>query len=285
MASAIDFLRSVQDASGGWGYYQGHYPTTEATAAVILALRDQQDAVDILDVGLHWLRSTQHEDGGWGYTKDDLESGWQTAWSVLVFSKMNFNDDYYHRGVEWLVNVAPLNYRGDDFSNLDDTVTNDSVINSWPWYPGEATWVEPTSLAILALEKEKANLYVSQRLKHAFTYLKERRCPGGGWNVGNPVMFDVALLGRAPETAVALLALLTAFPEPCDQNDIEIMRREMAEENSAISLGWGTLALRKIGLDSSDSLAKLTSTQLDNGSWMNNCYHTALALMAERGYL
>ena len=286
MVSALDFLRKAQDASGGWGYYPGFYPTTEATATVLLALRGQEGAADMLEGGLRWLRSAQNEDGGWGYVEDDDESGWQTAWAVLAFSKMQIDDEYYRRGVEWLVNVKPLGYRGDDFTNLEGNAgTSDSVVNSWPWYPGEATWVEPTSLAILALQKESANPAVATRSQHAFNYLRERRCPGGGWNVGNPVMFDVALVGRAPQTAQAILALLTAFPNPYDQADVEIMRRDMSEDGSPLVMAWGNLALRIMGLDDSDTAAKVAAMQLENGSWSNNCFHTARVLIAERGSL
>lgn len=286
MASAIDFLRMSQDTSGGWGYLPGHSPTTEATAAVLLALRDQAQAARMLECGLGWLRATQNEDGGWGYAEGDEESGWQTAWAVLAISKILISDESYRRGVEWLTKVKPLGHRGDDFSNMESTEdTSAPVVYSWPWYPGEATWVEPTSLAILALEKESANQVVSLRVKHALTYLKQRRCPGGGWNVGNPVMFDVVLPGRAPQTALALLALLTADSNPYEEQDIKILLQDMFEDSSALGLGLGSLALRSLGIDHKEVATRIASLQLENGSWSNNNFFTGIVMMAERGTL
>ena len=284
MTSALDFLRTSQDASGGWGYFPGHYPTTEATAAVLLALRDQTQGSAMVESGLRWLRSTQHADGGWGYVADDEESGWQTAWAVLAFNKTQIYDEYYRRGGEWLINVKPLEYRGDDFSNLSQTKdTSDSIVNSWPWYPGEATWVEPTSLAILALENDKTNQAAAIRSKHGLNYLQQRRCPGGGWNVGNPVMFESALLGHASQTALALLALLTSDSVLYEQRDIETMRRDMFIDGSPLALGWGSLALRMLSLENADAATRIASLQKQNGSWSNNSYHTGVILMAERG--
>jgi hypothetical protein len=286
MTSAVDFLRTSQDASQGWGYLPGHFPSTEATAAVLLALREDPQAAKLVESGVGWLRSTQHADGGWGYMADDEESGWQTAWAVLALGKLRIFDQAYRRGVEWLVNVKPLGFRGDDFSNLDQTQdTNDAIVNSWPWFPGEATWVEPTSLAILALVNEVNNQPAAARVKLGLDYLSQRRCPEGGWNVGNPVMFDSALLGHAPQTSLALMALQSSGNSTYEERDIEALRRDLRLDNSPLALGLGCLALRVWGLDADDLAGKLASLQKENGSWTNNCYHTALALMAERGYL
>lgn len=285
MVSALEFLHLSQDTSGGWGYYSGYYPATEVTAAVLLALRNQQQATQMVEAGLQWLRLSQHDDGGWGYVADDDESGWQTAWALLALSKMSIFDDKYRRGVEWLVNVKALGNR-DDFSKLDELIdTNDPVVYSWPWYPGELGWVEPTSLAMLALENEKGNQFVGKRIERAVSYLKQRRCEGGGWNVGNPVMFDTTLPARAPQTAVAILALLASDPTPYKLEDLEALQRDMFEDGSPLALAWGSLVLRILGLDNRKAAAKLDSTQEENGSWSNNCYHTAIAMIAERGNL
>lgn len=286
MTSAIDFLRASQDGSGGWGYFAGHRPVTEATATVLLALRDKDEEKNMVDGGVRWLLSTQHEDGGWGYVEDDDESGWQTAWAVLALSKLQIGDDHYRRGVEWLVDVKPLGYQADDFSRSDETnQVSDPVVNSWPWYPGEATWVEPTSLAILALDKERGDPVVSKRIKHALAYLEERRCPGGGWNVGNPVMFGSALPGRAPQTAIALIAKSGWESSPHHPQDIETMQQDMIQDGSPLALGWGCLALRVLGMGDDNAASRLSSLQKSNGSWLNNNYFTGVAVMAERGFL
>jgi hypothetical protein len=285
MTSAFDFLRSSQDTSGGWGYFPGHYPTTEATAAVLLAIRDDPGVVDLAQSGLGWLRNTQHEDGGWGYAADDEESGWLTAWAVLAFNRLRIFDQAYRRGVEWLINVKPLGYRGDDFSNLDQpNQANEAILYSWPWYPGEATWVEPTSLAILALTGEVNNQPAVARVRHGLDYLTQRRCPKGGWNVGNPVMFDSALLGHAPQTALALMAL-QAEGIGYEDRDIEALRLDLNKDGGPLAIGLACLAMQVFGINADDLANRLASMQKENGSWSNNCYHTAVALMAERGSL
>ena len=59
----------------------------------------------------------------------------------------------------------------------------------WPWIPGSAAWVGPTSLAILALEKEMAppsfNGGTSGAIDEGRGFLLRRMCTGGGWNHGS----------------------------------------------------------------------------------------------------
>ena len=98
-------------------------------------------------------------------------------------------------------------------------------------------------------------------------------------------MFDTALLGHSPQTAIALMALHTSDSVLSEDRDIETMRNDMMKDGSPLALGLGCLALRILGIDSTDAFDRLTSLQKENGSWSNNCYHTALVLLAERGTL
>ena len=96
-------------------------------------------------------------------------------------------------------------------------------------------------------------------------------------------MFEQALPARAPQTAVALIAMLASGSNPKDENDIAAMRRDMLDDVSPLALAWGSLALKLLGYDHADMITMLSSLQQENGSWTDNNYHTAIALMAERG--
>jgi len=59
----------------------------------------------------------------------------------------------------------------------------------WPWTTGAAGWVGPTSLAILALEREgrrRPSAEISRRIADGRQFLVRRTCREGGWNYGAP---------------------------------------------------------------------------------------------------
>ena len=117
------------------------------------------------------------------------------------------------------------------------------------------------------------------------SYLTDRRCAGGGWNFGNPVMLGAGLPPRAHPTAWALLALARLKPDAIRAEDMTALRAEMARDGGALALGLGLLALRTLGEDDGSSAARLALLQLPDGSWNGNPYHTAVALLAARGSL
>ena len=80
----------------------------------------------------------------------------------------------------------------------------------WPWIPGAAAWVGPTSLAILALEKEIAGVRCRDPAAH------RRRPPlpaaaacasNGGWNHGSVRALGYESTPYPETTGMALAAL------------------------------------------------------------------------------
>ena len=114
-------------------------------------------------------------------------------------------------------------------------------------------------------------------------YLTDRRCAGGGWNFGNPVMLGANLPPRAHPTAWALLALAQQRRDAIRQEDVAALRAEMAHDGGALALGWGLLALAALGEEDAGATARMAGLQATDGSWNGNPYHTAVAIMARRG--
>ena len=81
----------------------------------------------------------------------------------------------------------------------------------WGWTPGTSSWVEPTSFALLALERSRSRRSchptANRRRELATAMLYDRMCPGGGWNCGNPRVYGVAGEPLVVPTVWALLAL------------------------------------------------------------------------------
>ena len=259
----------------------------EATAAVTLALRDQppQGEAGARARGLAWLAAAQHGDGGWGISAEDPESGWQTAWAVLALARTEANDDEARQGAAWLVAVKRLEFEDAMLTEARAKLAIDVSLYGWPWLPGQGAWVEPTALALLALSALPEANAPAVRLDEAVGYLEDRRCAGGGWNLGTPFMLGAALPPRAHPTAWALMALAKVRRGALRPEDVAVLRAEMASDGGALALGLGSLALRTLEEDDDGATARLAAMQAADGGWNANPYHTAIAMMALRGSL
>ncbi len=225
-----------------------------------------------------WLHNTQHQDGGWGLGATDEQSGWHTAWAVLTLARQDPSQVIVVRGTEWLLSVETLRTTEDAIQMLEPTVAIDLHLRGWPWLPGEASWIEPTALAILALTAARAP--ATDRIDEATRYVLDRRCQGGGWNVGNPVMFSQPLPARAHPTAWALLALAQVAPQSVTTEDLVTLRSEMLNDGGAPALAWGLLALRALGQSDDTAVQRLRALQLPDGSWGHSPYETGLSMLA-----
>jgi hypothetical protein len=281
-SKALTYLLSNQNADGGWGYAPLQSSAIEPTSALLLALRDIANCAQSSQRAIEWLRRAQNSDGGWGFNLNDAESGWQTAWAVLALRLTAGEGDGSRRGAKWLLNVQTMQLTPATIQFSMKTLKIDPYLRGWPWLPGEATWIEPTALSVLALVSE-ADIASSARMNEAIQYFQDRRCPRGGWNVGNPIMFNSALPAGAHTTALVLLALSKLAPKRINPEDIKVLRSEMGRGGGILGLAFGLLALRTLGEDDPLAEVRLSEMQGQNGGWADDLYKTAVVLMALRG--
>ena len=105
-------------------------------------------------------------------------------------------------------------------------------------------------------------------------------------------MLGTALPPRAVPTAWAVLALHHFAPATVSADDIAALHHGMAEDGGALALAWGVLALQRLEQEPfrargrpgaagrTDETERLLALQAADGSWNQNAYHTAVALMA-----
>ncbi len=285
MPSAVDYLLSAQSINGGWGYRTGHSPVVEPTAAVLLALREQEAASQAYQRGLAWLLSSQHPDGGWGINENDPESGWQTAWAIMALKSAVNSTQAISKAAGWLATEASYDISAEEFRKPQ--IPQTSIVGAlvWPWLPGQATWIEPTALAILALNGLENPPLAEARMKSALNYFDYYRTASGGWNVGNSGPLDTHDLPRAFPTALVLLALASFSPKMIQAADITALQQDMQDDSGILAQAVGTLALHVLGKLDDLSLSTLSSQQLPDGSWEHNPFATALAMLALWGSL
>ncbi|MFZ2098141.1 MAG: prenyltransferase/squalene oxidase repeat-containing protein [Anaerolineales bacterium] len=284
MPTAIDYLISAQHNSGGWGYSSTQKPVVEPTSAVLLAIRDEPQAYEAYQKGIAWLVNSQHQDGGWGICEDDPESGWQTAWALLVLKQSIPKTEVITKAVEWLVTVGTYDISGEEFMKPDFPQSASYNALIWPWLPKQVGFVEPTAMALLALEGLTDLQVAEDRISVALRYFQENRTPDGGWSTGNAGPLDTIVLPRTYPTTLVLLALAYYAKQDILPKDISALEQDMQRDPGILAQSCGALALQTLGKSDEMLKMKITGQQQADGSWNVNPFHTAWAIMALRSY-
>jgi hypothetical protein len=193
----------------------------------------------------------QGSDGAWPAVVGDEEpSSWTTALTALLLATTRRDDARLRRAVDWLIHSKgreAIWFWRWKFRNLDTEVKFDPAKYGWPWIPGSTSWVVPTAMSIVTLERVKrAEIVTEQALNERIdlgtAMLLDRMCPGGGWNAGNGIAFGVALAPYIDATAVGLLALQQREHQGVTAS-LSRLATVLQECPSPYSIAWGILAL------------------------------------------
>lgn len=210
MRGDLESLLEVQQADGGWAY-AAKSSWTEPTCYSIMALRSAEGQVQAIARGCEWLARHQRWDGGWSPGPVVELSTHVTSLAVLALTGMDGYHDIAERGIEFL-----LSHSGADTSLVARMVRYAMGVKGgsdragWPWFPGAASWVIPTSLSICALAKHRCGKHgreIVARVVRAQEFLLSRRCPDSGWNHGGLFRPDEKPDSYPETTGIALLAL------------------------------------------------------------------------------
>ena len=214
-------LVTAQNSDGGWGYDGSGKSWTEPTALALLALASADQFDPCYLRGYNWLVVRQRSDGGWSPNDLVPTSTWVTNLAFLALADGQWTASRRRSAKTWLLNQssAPSNPVTRLIMRTRRIGMTFLPSGGSPWYPGTAAWVGPTSLAILAAAKaraEKTDVRLDRFVDRSRTYLLSRRCSDGGWNHGGstyrsenafsyPEMTGLALLGLANGSRTELL--------------------------------------------------------------------------------
>jgi len=207
LSASCERIAAAQNRDGGWGY-RGGASWSEPTAYALMAIAGE-NAADAERRGRVWLAANQRNDGGFAPRPSVSESTWVTALAVIagidraaerravawLVGQTGQETTLVHRIRQWMLGNQPLK-------------TEDAV--GWPWYPGTAAWVTPTSLTLLALRKvarRHPGSAIRERLDEGRRFLLSRRCEDGGWNHGSSRALGFQAVSYPETTGIALLAL------------------------------------------------------------------------------
>ncbi len=204
-------LISVQGKDGGWGYGRGA-SWTEPTSLALLALLASNSAGPPVARGIDWLLRSRRPDSGWPPAPSVERSTWVTALAVIVLASAARLASY-DPAIDWL--FTQTGRESSMIHKLRQRLLGsppDPLLkyDGWPWFPGAAAWVTPTSLTIVALkqiQKKDRREAIAARIREGQRYLLSRVCADGGWNHGSSKALGYDSDSYPETTGIALLAL------------------------------------------------------------------------------
>ena len=241
----IEILAGKQNPDGGWPYVRGSSWTEPTVYAVLALLAAGQ--TEPAKRGLQWIRATGRPDGGWPPQAGVNLSTWVTALVALLPPEL-LGARAHARAIAWLLGTtgreSTLTYRLREWL-LGNSSPPEQEFPGWPWIPDAAAWVGPTSLAILALDKEYRRRplpAIRERIDSGRRFLLARACHEGGWNHGSVRPLGYESLPY-PETTGMALAALRGVRSPGTGRGLAVAQRFLGECRSADALNWLRLGL------------------------------------------
>lgn len=211
-------------ADGGWGAEPGAMPDAESTAWALLGSTQLPSLFEHRASAEDWLVREQHEGGSWSAFAVTTAATWPTAMSAWALADSTRNADRRQLAYQWLSGsrgrqssvVSRVFQRLLEGREGMRIATIDDALTGWPWVDGTASWVEPTSTAILALSawresdgSARDRDAALERVFRGVDYLCDRQAAAGGWNYGNTRVLEYELDPFPDTTAWAMLALAT----------------------------------------------------------------------------
>jgi hypothetical protein len=242
---SIEKLVESQNRDGGWPYSHGN-SWTEPTVYAVLALLEAGE-VEHARTGIRWILAHERKGGGWPPAPGIEESCW-TAALVALIPREQLGEAAHGRAIQWLLGTM-----GREFTRLQrlrdwllgQPAPPDVQSPGWPWVPGSASWVAPTSIALLALSREngrRPSAEVAGRIEQGRRFLIDRMCVEGGWNHGaaRPLGYEAE---PYPETTGMALAALRGVADPKVEYSLAAGTRFLADCRSAEGINWLRLGL------------------------------------------
>jgi hypothetical protein len=216
----------------------GYRPDATAWAVLALALAPSVERdTGVIENGRSRLAASQSEDGRVSVSPSDPGPFWPTSLAILAWHGSSKYAKQRVRATDFLLRTTGKHWEKTENSPL----AHDTSIQGWPWNQDTHSWVEPTSLSILALRT--AGMGGHKRVREGVRMLMDRQLPSGGWNYGNTLAFGTELVPQADCTGIALNALAGEVPHRDVEISLRYLQTQVTRLRTPLSLGWGILGL------------------------------------------
>lgn len=229
---AIEDVRSRELPDGGFSISDEGPPAPEATAWAVIALKSSATHLDSVGRACDWLTSIQCQDGRVTAIEGCDGTVWPTTLCILAWKSFKGYQQSIDAGIQFLLTSQGVHRT----KASDSPAGHDTSIVGWPWIENTHSWIEPTSLSIIAL---KSNGYKDHpRTREAVRMILDRQLPSGGWNYGNTTVFRKELLPIPENTGQALSALSGMAGEDAVIDSLRYLDRTIRKVRTPMALAW-----------------------------------------------
>ena len=224
-----------------WTYHRGGPSFAEPAALTGLALLGAEQVSAAIPAA-EWLASIQSPAGSVGISAAEATPCWPTALAISVWAQWNrlARSDRFAQNIENAITWT-LRHEGKT-SPPREGLGHDTSIRGWSWALGTHSWLEPTSMFVIALHQ--AGQPHHPRTLEATRMIVDRQLPSGGFNYGNTTVLGQQLLAHIQPTGLALAALGVAqISEHRVTRSIEYLLQEWPTLTSTASLCFAAIGL------------------------------------------
>jgi hypothetical protein len=237
ISTYLEILRGRALSDGGFAHRLGGSYRPDATAWAILALRALRAGPDLIEPAQARLAADQLKDGRVSIAPYCPQAFWPTPLAVLAWHDSPAYKAQQARALEFLLATTGLHWKREP----NCPFAHDPAIPGWPWVAGTHSWVEPTSLALIALKVTGYGQH--ERVRQGVRLLLDRQLPRGGWNYGNTLVFGRELYPAPESTGVALDALSGLRTREGLEKSLAFLQSQTRNLRTPLSLGWALLGL------------------------------------------
>jgi len=263
---------------------------------------------EAITAGLHWLNISQNQDGGWDSLTATTTGYFATASVLNSFEALNVTSQQYTSGLAWLQNqsfdtmsttylapeISVLANAGISISsNVNALLSYRNLDSGWGGYIKYSSTTFHTAFALQALKAAKYS--DTAILYQAINFLIINQNNDGGWGFRSASGAISADSSNAYVTALVLRALssynsLFLLQNPINKASSYLLSKQNIDgcfdssPSNVYETALSVMSLIESGNVNTQAILNglnyLNSTQLDDGSWNDDPYSTALALQA-----
>lgn len=217
---------------------QGHY-STEATLWAALALKNLPEYRSQFLKSANFLAGQQLEDGRLLLDGKCSTVFWLAAPVVLVWHGLDEFLPQQDLAIQFLLANSGVHYPRKPQSPSE----HDTSIRGWPWVADTHSWIDPTAMALMALQL--VNHEKHPRAEEAVRMILDRQLPQGGWNYGNTKVFGNPLK-PLPENTACALAGLAGYAEFVQvERSLDYLLHNVKGVRTPHTLSWSVIALSR----------------------------------------
>jgi hypothetical protein len=233
----VQTIRNRSLPEGGFAMYVKEVFRPDATAWAVLALEASGNSRDLTLPACRRLAGSKHSDGRVSVIAGHPESYWPTSLAILAWKKVPGFKREPELAARFLLATTGKHWPMQDHT----VVAHDTSIKGWPWIENTHSWIEPTSLAVLALKV--CGYSEHERVSEAVRMILDRQLSSGGWNVGATRVFG-NILRPIPEFTGHALSALAGLTE---LNQVELsldyLSRKIDQLKTPLALSWAVFGL------------------------------------------